>query len=60
VRVGPDLGALVPPIAVASVGCLAGTLWGERLFRRIPQATYRRVVGAAVGAVGLWLLVRAV
>lgn len=55
-RSGPALAALAVPVAVATAGCLAGTVAGERLFLRISPARYRTVVGAAVLALGLWLL----
>jgi uncharacterized protein len=58
-RAGPQLWALAIPIAVAGLGCLLGTVWGERLLSRIRAATYRRLVGAGVAAVGVWLLARA-
>ena len=47
---------LAPAIAVATVGCVAGTILGEHLFFRIPPDRYRKLVGAAVIALGLWLL----
>ena len=59
VRAGPQLWALAIPIAVAGLGCLLGTVWGERLLARVSAATYRRLVGVAVAAVGVWLLARA-
>jgi uncharacterized membrane protein YfcA len=58
-RAGAQLWSLALPIAVAAAGCLAGTVWGERLLLRMGPATYRRLVGAAVGASGVWLLARA-
>ena len=58
-RAGPELWSLRLPIAVAAAGCLLGTVWGERLLLRIGPATYRRVVGLGVGAIGVWLLGRA-
>ena len=58
-RTGSALAALAVPIAVATVGCLVGTVAGERLFFRIPQARYRTLVGAAVLALGVWLLATA-
>ena len=58
-RAGAQLWSLALPIAVAAAGCLAGTVWGERLLLRMGPATYRRLVGAAVGAIGVWLLARA-
>ena len=59
VRAGPRLWTLAPAIAVAGLGCLLGTVWGERLLARISPTTYRRLVGAGVAAVGVWLLARA-
>ena len=58
-RTGPELRALALPIAVAAIGCLAGTVWGERLLLRMSGPTYRRLVGAGVGAIGVWILARA-
>jgi uncharacterized membrane protein YfcA len=57
-RAGPRLWSLAVPIAVAAVGCLVGTIWGERLLLRIGSTTYRRLVGAGVAAIGVWLLTR--
>jgi uncharacterized protein len=59
-RAGPGLRSLAVPIAVAALGCLVGTVWGERLLLRINPTTYRRLVGAGVTVVGTWLLCRAV
>ena len=59
VRAGPQLWSLGVPIAVAAMGCLIGTVWGERLLLRIRPETYRRLVGAGVGVIGLWLFARA-
>lgn len=58
-RAGPALWSLALPIAVASGGCLLGTVWGERVLLGMSPTAYRRSVGAGVGAVGVWLLVRA-
>lgn len=55
-RGGPLLLALAVPIVVAALGCLVGTVAGERLFLRITPETYRRVIGAAVLLLGVWLL----
>lgn len=56
-RAGPALAAACLPIAVASVGVVAGTLLGERLLFGLPPALFRRVVAALVGVLGVWLLV---
>ena len=58
-RAGPELWALAMPIGVSAAGCLVGTVWGEGLLLRLSGTTYRRLVGAAVGLIGGWLLVRA-
>jgi uncharacterized membrane protein YfcA len=59
-RSGEALLGLVALIAVATIGCVVGTVAGERLFLRIPPERYRKVVGAAVVALGIWLLLRAI
>jgi uncharacterized protein len=59
VRAGPRLTSLALPITVAAAGCLIGTVWGERLLLRLSAPAYRRVVGAGVSAIGVWLLTRA-
>ena len=58
-RAGDELLALALPIAVASAGCLVGTVLGERVFLGLSPERYRRVAGAAVGILGVWLLLRA-
>ena len=58
-RAGAELWPLAIPIGVAAAGCLVGTVWGERLLLRLSGAAYRRLVGAGVGLIGGWLLVRA-
>ncbi len=59
-RGGTALGALAIPIGVAAAGCLIGTLLCKRILLGVRPELYRRLVGAGVGAVGVWLLVRAV
>ncbi len=58
-RAGSQLWALALPIAVAGIGCVLGTVWGEALLTRLSLETYRRVVGSGIAAVGVWLLGRA-
>ena len=58
-RAGSELMSLALAIAVATAGCVVGTILGERVFLGLPPARYRRIVGAAVGVLGIWLLVRA-
>jgi len=55
-------GALVPlagMIGLATAGVVLGTLTGERILRRIPEATFRQVIAFAIGALGIWLLTTA-
>ncbi|MGH9372419.1 MAG: sulfite exporter TauE/SafE family protein [Vicinamibacterales bacterium] len=54
-RSGSALTEFVPMVVIASAGCLAGTILGERIFLGMPADRYRRVVGGAVVAIGLWL-----
>ena len=56
-RGGDALRMLWVPIAVATIGCLAGTIAGERLFLRLSPDTYRKVIGVAVIILGAWLLI---
>ena len=57
-RGGDVLLQLWLPIVVATIGCLSGTIAGERLFLRMSRETYRRVVGSAVLILGASLLFR--
>ncbi len=59
VRAGPALGPLAVTIGVAALGCLLGTLWGEPVLARMGTTRYRRLVGAGIAAVGIWLIARA-
>jgi uncharacterized membrane protein YfcA len=55
---GPVVLSLWRPIAIATTGVLAGTFLGERILFGLSPATFRRVLGAAVGVLGVWLLTR--
>ena len=57
-RAGAVLLGLWIPMAVATAGCLFGTVAGERLFLRLSHDQYQRIVGAAVILLGVWLLFR--
>ena len=57
-RSGSAISANASVIAVATAGVLVGTILGERVLLGLSPRTYRRVVGAAIGALGLWLLGR--
>jgi uncharacterized membrane protein YfcA len=56
IRGGGELLEVWLPILMATVGCLMGTIFGERLFLRISPERYRRVIGVAVLILGVWLL----
>lgn len=55
-RSGPGLVDLALPIVIATAGCFAGTIAGERMFLRMSPQRYRKVVGMAVLILGVWLL----
>ena len=57
-RAGDELATLAVPIAVATAGCVIGTIVGEKVFLGMSPERYRTVVGAAVGVLGIWLLAR--
>jgi uncharacterized membrane protein YfcA len=45
------------PITIATAGVVVGTLLGERVLLGMSRERFRLVVAAAVGALGVWLLV---
>lgn len=55
---GASLLALWMPIAVATAGVTIGTILGERVLLGLSKEQFRLVVAAAVGVLGLWLLIR--
>lgn len=55
-RAGGAIGALWQEIAIASAGVLVGTLLGERILLGMSPERFRRVLGALIGLLGLWLL----
>ena len=48
-----------PIIVAATVGIVLGTLAGESVLRRIPEAIFQRVIGALVLALGILMFVEA-
>ena len=54
---GPSLVPLTVPIAVAAAGTLIGTLWGERILMGLSKDAFARLMGVAVGALGIWLVI---
>jgi len=56
---GPEMLRLWPQIAWMTVGVVFGTLLGKRLLRRLPEKTFRRVVGVLILLLGVWMGYRA-
>jgi uncharacterized membrane protein YfcA len=56
---GTDILGAWPFVAAATVGCIVGTLVGERFLRRIPEATFRKVVASIILALGVATLLAA-
>lgn len=46
-------------IALALVGCLAGTFWGVRLLRRIPEPRYKQALSVLICALGVYMILKA-
>lgn len=55
---GAELLGLWMPIAIATAGVLAGTLAGERILLGLTLRRFGTIVGAAIGILGVWLLLR--
>ncbi|MEX2137643.1 MAG: sulfite exporter TauE/SafE family protein [Pirellulales bacterium] len=55
---GQDMLAEWPAIVAASVGVVAGTFAGYRLFKRFSETLFRKIVSAIVLALGLVMLFR--
>jgi uncharacterized membrane protein YfcA len=53
-----ELGTMITPILVATVGVVIGTVVGGRILRRIPEPHFRRVVAVFLAVLGIWLLTR--
>ena len=47
-----ELASLLPTIAIATAGVVAGTLFGERLLARVPEQRFRTIVGALLILLG--------
>jgi uncharacterized membrane protein YfcA len=57
-RTGGTLVDLCPLVATCVLGVLIGTLLGERLLFGLSRERFRVLVSLAVGALGLWFLLR--
>ena len=53
---GSVLLSLWAPILVATVGVLIGTVVGERLLLGLSPRRFGQIIGVAIGALGIWLL----
>jgi uncharacterized membrane protein YfcA len=56
-RSGPVLLTLWTPILVATAGVLIGTIVGERVLMGLSRRRFGQMIGVAIGALGMWLLV---
>jgi uncharacterized protein len=54
---GPALLTLWMPIIVATSGVLVGTLCGERVLLGLSPRRFGQIIGCAIGALGIWMLV---
>ena len=52
-----DLMRVWPYLVVLSAGVLVGTVVGTRALDRIPQQTFRKVIGALLVALGAYMIV---
>jgi uncharacterized membrane protein YfcA len=59
-RGGGELVALAWPIGILTIGVLVGTLLGERLLLGLSPDRFKKTVATVIGALGVWLVVRAV
>ncbi|HVP43938.1 MAG TPA: sulfite exporter TauE/SafE family protein [Terriglobales bacterium] len=53
-----EIGAQWKLMLLGSAGVVLGTIAGQPLLRRIPERTFRAVVGAIILALGVWMLAR--
>jgi uncharacterized membrane protein YfcA len=56
---GQELQQMAIPIAISTVGVIAGTVFGHRVLQRIPEEVFRRVVAVLLVVLGATLLWRA-
>lgn len=53
---GRQIVAIGPLILVATIGALVGTIFGERLLKRIPEPAFRRIVAALLVTLGVYMI----
>ena len=52
-----QLARMWPTIALATIGVIAGTLFGETLLARVPERRFRAVVGVLLVLLGVSFLI---
>lgn len=57
VAAGASLRTVLVPIAIATVGVIAGTLVGESVLLGMTRDRFARIVAGSIGLLGAWLLV---
>jgi uncharacterized membrane protein YfcA len=55
---GRDVLAIWPSVAVATLGVVVGTLFGNRLLSRIPEALFRPLLAVILGLLGAAMLIK--
>jgi uncharacterized membrane protein YfcA len=55
---GDELIAMTRTITIATAGVIVGTILGMRVLRRIPESTFRPIVGVLLIALGVVMFVR--
>src|SRR6266581_3625583 len=53
---GHEIAQIWPLVALATVGAVIGTLFGERLLRRIPERLFRRIVAVLLLILGGYMI----
>ena len=56
---GREIAALWPPLLVATVAVIIGTLLGTRLLGRIPQSAFRRIIAILLLVLGVYMMTTA-
>lgn len=56
---GPRLAQMTDVIAVATIGAVVGTIVGGNVLKTLPPAVFRKIVGALVLGLGIYMLSRA-
>jgi uncharacterized membrane protein YfcA len=58
ITTGSAILAIWPTVAIGTAGVVAGTLLGNRLLSRIPEATFRRVVAVLLALLGTAMIAK--